>query len=64
MRWPLSARETVRIPVEKPRIEADEAHQLFRHVGAVVRIADPVDHQRLAQDVEYRHPRIERAEGS
>jgi hypothetical protein len=40
----------------------DEAHQLLRHVGPVVGVADLVDHERLAQDVEHRHPRAEGAE--
>ena len=58
----LSAGKAVRVPVEEARVESDEAHQLLRHVGPIIGIADLVDHERLAQDVEHRHPRAERSE--
>ena len=60
---PLPAGEAVRIAVEKARVESDEPHQLLRHVGPVIGVADVVDDERLAQDVEDGHPRAERAEG-
>ena len=58
----LPARKAVRIPVEEARVQPDQAHQLLRHFGPVVGVADLVDDQRLAQDVEHRHPRAQRSE--
>ena len=58
----LAAGKAVRIAVEEARVEPDEPHQLLRHLRPVVGIADLMDHERLAQDVEHRHPRAERAE--
>ena len=44
------------------RPEAHEAKQLDDAVGPLLRVADAVDEQRLADDVEQRHPRVERRE--
>src|SRR5690606_13967731 len=58
----LAAREAVRIAVEIARVEADHAHQLLDHLAAPGGVADVVDDQGLADDVEHGHARVQRAE--
>src|SRR5512132_3652632 len=43
-------------------IEADAAHQLAHHLATVVGVTDLVDDQRLRDDVEHAHARVEGAE--
>ena len=59
----LAAGEAVRVAAQEPDIEADQRHHLLHALKALVRVADLVDHERLADDVVRRHARVERAEG-
>src|SRR5512134_2250332 len=43
-------------------VKADAAHQLAHHLATIAGIADLVDDQRLRDDVEHRHARVQRAE--
>jgi hypothetical protein len=61
MRW-LAAAEGVRKTVHKLRSEPDEAKQLGDAFHALAAVSRAVDQQRLADVVEQRHARIERAE--
>jgi len=59
---PLTAGKFVRVAGRVIRREADQLQQL-RHPGTPGgRIADPVHHQRLGEDVVHAHARIERGE--
>ena len=60
---PLATGKAVRVTIQKARIQAHQAHQFDRHFALVVEIAEPVHHQRLAQDIQYRHARIQRPVG-
>src|SRR5581483_7308083 len=58
----LPAREAVRIAPEMLHVEADQRHQLLHHLDPFFGRPDIVDAQRLADDVEHGHARIEAGE--
>ena len=52
----------MRIAVQEARIEADPAQQFGDQFPPVSGVADAVNFQRLADDIEHRHARVERTE--
>ena len=58
----LAAGERVRVALHVLRPQADQPQQLDHAVGPLLRRAHAVHQERLADDVEERHPRVERGE--
>ncbi len=52
----------MRIAVEMARVQSHEAEQFDDHLAAIIGVAHRVNDQRFAEDVEYGHSWVERAE--
>src|SRR5262249_58165465 len=57
-----SSREAVRITLQGARIEPNQPHQLPHHFRALRIVSDAVNDQRLGDDVEHGHTRVQRTE--
>ena len=58
----LAAREGMRIAFQVAHVQAHDAQQVLDHLGPLGRVAHAVDEQRLADEIEDGHARVERAE--
>jgi len=63
MRWPLPARELVRVEIGRARGQGHEVQELLHAPAALRRPAPLVDDQRLGDDGPHPHARIQRGVG-